>query len=294
MEKKKLLLVAISVGVFLVLTIGAALLVFSPNNVSDPYALARYPSRVIDSGMTAPLSSATESAISGSDPRITGQSSERANAGEGSHPAFLDPVELLRNSGDVPGLRSSPESTAVKSNGSTANGTGRSTETVISVPKPSTAAVPDAPPAGRAEPNARPAPASTTASSTASKPASTTTPAPASTTASTSAQTSTPARSAPAASTQSQARPAAAQARVQDDYWVQTGAFSTVARAEGVKETLASRGITSIIDNREVNGKTLFRVRIGPYTSQNEANYWLSLVKSIGGFEDSQVRQTRR
>ena len=81
--------------------------------------------------------------------------------------------------------------------------------------------------------------------------------------------------------------------RVSDDYWVQTGAFSTIISAEAVKETLASKGITSIIENANVNGRILFRVRVGPYTSQNEANYWLALIKSMDGFEDSQVRQTQ-
>jgi hypothetical protein len=33
-------------------------------------------------------------------------------------------------------------------------------------------------------------------------------------------------------------------------------------------------------------------VRVGPYTSQAEADYWLSLIKMLEGFEDSQVRQT--
>jgi DedD protein len=106
----------------------------------------------------------------------------------------------------------------------------------------------------------------------------------------------------PAASVATQSKPAApaekqqkpVQTRIYDDYWVQAGAFSTITRAEGAKETLAAKGITSIIENRDMNGNTLFRVRIGPYTSQNEANYWLSLIKSIGGFEDSQVRMTRR
>jgi DedD protein len=97
----------------------------------------------------------------------------------------------------------------------------------------------------------------------------------------------------PAATAQTQAKPASVQTKVYNDYWVQTGAFSTIARAEGVKNTLSSKGITSIIENREVEGKTIFRVRVGPYTSQNEANYWLSLVKSINGFEDSQIRQTQ-
>jgi cell division protein FtsN len=75
-----------------------------------------------------------------------------------------------------------------------------------------------------------------------------------------------------------------------NSYWVQTGAFSTKIRAEGAKESLASKGITSIIDNRDIDGKTWYRVRVGPYTSENEANYWLALVKSIDGFADSQVR----
>jgi DedD protein len=68
-----------------------------------------------------------------------------------------------------------------------------------------------------------------------------------------------------------------------------------MARAEGVKETLASKGIASIIENREVDGIPRFRVRVGPYTSQDEADYWLRLIKEIG-FTDSMVwrSQSRR
>jgi DedD protein len=73
---------------------------------------------------------------------------------------------------------------------------------------------------------------------------------------------------------------------------VQTGAFTAVVRAENAKETLASKGITSIIENRQVDGTTWYRVRVGPYTTENEANYWLALVQSIDGFAESQVRQT--
>jgi DedD protein len=77
-----------------------------------------------------------------------------------------------------------------------------------------------------------------------------------------------------------------------NDFWVQAGSFTAKVRAENVKETLASKGITSIIENRDVNGATFFRVRIGPYTSQNEADHWLALIKSIKGFEDSQIWQS--
>ena len=218
MEKRKLLLVAISAGVFLAVTIGAALFFLRPEKTGS--TLAATPAQAagsIDTGITIAPSPSNQTGIS-------------------------DPVDLVLQSGDVPGLQTAPE--------------GIGTDTLISVPKPSTAAVPDSAPAGRA-----------------SSPAFV-------------------ASSRPAAASQSQAKPAA-QTKVYNDYWVQTGAFSTAGKAEGVKESLALKGITSIIENREVEGRTLFRVRVGPYTSQTEANYWLSLIKSIEGFEDSQIRQTQ-
>jgi DedD protein len=258
MEKKKLLLVAISVGIFLALTIGAAILVFAPKDISAASIAVDGPVQTVDTGITVP--SVVSSPASG-----TSASRQDSRA----QPSSVDPVDLVRQQNDVPGLRQAPEGATrqggdfyISGNGGvTGAGTGRSTETVISVPKPSTAAVPDAAPAGKA----------TSASSKAA-----------------------PKPAAPSAvATQTQAKPASTQTNVYNDYWVQTGAFSTITRAEGVKATLSSKGITSIIENREVNGRTVFRVRVGPYTSQNEASYWLALIKSISGFEDSQIRQTQ-
>ena len=260
-EKKKLLLVAISVGIFLVIAIGAAILVITPKT---PAASA---SNHSGSGSVA-VAPAPDFSSDNQAPVYTGN----------SRPVSMDAVDLVRAPGDVPGLQSLPQGTSLQSTDVYVNGSARSagesrtpaagSGTVISVPKPSSAAVPDAAPAGRAVAAARPAAKSTQTS-----------------------PVSNPASAKPAA--QAQPRPAA-QPKVYDDYWVQTGAFATVTKAEGVKDTLASKGITSIIENREVDGKVLFRVRVGPYTSKNEADYWLSLIKSIGGFEDSQVRQTRR
>ena len=242
MEKKKLLLVAISVGVFLVITIGAAL-VFAPKKSA---ADAGSPvSKSIPTGRITVLP-------------LPSYSSE-------STPA-VDAVELVRKPGEVPGLQPNPEESGRQDfyvSGSSQSSGG---ETVISVPRPSAAAVPESAPTSRAAPASRPVTVSS------SKPAA-----------------KSPATAKPAAVTKP-----AAQTKTLDDFWVQTGAFSTLAKAEGIKDTLASKGITSLIENRDVNGNTLFRVRVGPYTSQNEADYWLSLIKSINGFEDSQIRQTRR
>jgi DedD protein len=255
MEKRKLLLVAISVGLFLVLSIGAAILVFAPRNIP------------VSPG---PLSTGTGGAIAPSvshlSPPVFPFEAPRSDA-----PSAVDPLEFVRG---VPGLQTAPEGTARDGTNLHIRGTGQG-ETLINIATPSTAAVPDTAPVGRAvSPTARTSPAAT-------PPA---------------AATATRAATAPAQTAQPRApasRPAA-QARTQNDYWVQTGAFSTIATAEKVKENLADKGINSIIDNRVVNGQTLFRVRVGPYGSQGEANYWLSLIKSINGFEDSQIRQTSR
>jgi DedD protein len=130
-----------------------------------------------------------------------------------------------------------------------------STKTVINIPKPSTAAVPDV--------SAKPA-----AVRPAARPAQTVQPAPRETTAS-------------------------APKKTYHDFWVQAGSFSTRERADGVKDTLDTKGIAAIITNQEINGNTFYRVRIGPYTSQNEADYWLAMIKSIDGFQDSQIWESQ-
>ena len=244
MEKRKLLLVAISVGVFLVLTVGAAILLFTPKKTpAITQAAISNPAQGIDTGITIPV------------PPV-------------EQPTSRDPIDLVR-SPDVPGLQTPPEGTIRQDDNYYVYGSEIGTETRINVPKPSTAAVPDAAPQTR--------PASSTSTI---RPSTSTSAVP-------SAVISTPATTAQR-QTESQS-----ETRIYDDYWVQTGAFSTVAKAEGVKTTLATKGINSIIENREIDGATFFRVRVGPYTSTNEANYWLSLIKTIDGFEDSQVRLTQ-
>jgi len=270
MEKRKLLFVAISVGIFLVFTIGAAILIFLPKDA--PAAIAGPPT---GAGISVPPPQPhTIPAPAWEAPAHTGISQP------------VDAVDMVRRDADVPGLRPLPEGAGVPDQNFLVQGQPqRPQETVISVPRPTTTAVPITPPAANAAPRVT-QPAQ-------QRPPAQAAPAPRVTTPAAPAAQTRPAAAAPAAPAVTQARPAA-QARGQHDYWVQTGAFSTVSNAEGVKEALASKGIASIIDNRIIEGRPLFRVRVGPYTSISEANYWLSLIRSIDGFEDSQVRQTMR
>ena len=151
----------------------------------------------------------------------------------------------------------------------------------IQVPMPVSAAIPETsqPPASvtRTQPAAKPAAGTQTASNqtTRNQTASRTT-------------TSRP------ADRNTAARTTNSNSRTTNDYWIQTGAFSAIVRAEDARETLATNGLVSIIENRIIDGKTWYRVRLGPYTSEREANHWLTIVKAIDGFAESQVRQTIR
>jgi DedD protein len=276
MEKKKLLLVAVSAGIFLVIVISAAILIFTPKATGAGTTIST--ARPIPAGVPGALSSLDQRAVQ-PQAQISQLDSERFQ------PATVDAADMVRSADEIHGIQPPPQATAIQENHFYINGENPNDEfvveknegaaaarVVINVPKPSTAAVPDTPveSAGRSAP--RQTVPSVRPAANAGAPAKTNAPAK-------------PAAPKPAAKS--------AAPSTYNNYWVQTGAFTAKVRAEGVKETLSSKGISSIIENREVDGKTWYRVRVGPYTSENEASYWLALVKSIDGFADSQIRMTR-
>lgn len=296
MEKKKLLLVAVSVGVFLVIVISASILIFTPKTGAGASLSA---SRQIPAGPGATLlpSALPEASLPlTSLPQAELMPEVLSLAALPQAPSSLDSTSLVKSTQGVRGIQQSSgihtlQETQFYINGEqpfenpAAGKTNRDSAAniTINVPSPSAAAVPDV---------------QATASRPAESPRRTAAPAKPAPVAAKSA----PVKPAPKPQAKTAAKPAAASAKpaaqssqkAYNDYWVQTGAFSTKVRAEGVKDTLASKGITSIIVNREQDGKTLFRVRVGPYTSKTEANYWLELVKSIDEFSGSMVFQTPR
>jgi rare lipoprotein A len=73
-------------------------------------------------------------------------------------------------------------------------------------------------------------------------------------------------------------------------YWVQARASTTLTDANDAKAYLLERkGLSSVIVNRNTGGWIYYLVLIGPYQSQDEANYWCSLFAQINGFEESTV-----
>jgi cell division protein FtsN len=335
MEKKKILLVAVSVGIFLVIAIGAAILIFSPRSGASPNAVVM--ERSNQNTYTYPGAAPAESVPVY--PRIAAPETDYQTPADPAPgyqypppqaPGYQYPPPQTPGY-QYPPAQTSPSSTATQENNFYINGEGqrqssytertveRTTNTqaappqvVINVPRPEGTPVPVMPEARPAAaksgsdskttvpvtPSAKPAPAvpaarpAAPAQSAAARQPAPSTPAKAATPAAP-AKTATPAPARAAtpaapAKTTAASKPAAP-ARTYDAYWVQAGSFSTKIRADGVKETLASKGITSIIENRDIEGKTFYRVRIGPYTSQNEADYWLALVQTLDGFQESQV-----
>jgi len=250
-EMKKLLLVAVSVGVFLLVTVTVALLITTPNaqritNIAspDPFTQGRIQPAENNNVISEPPAAVdTQATVTAAQPETNTGNTESATVTD-------------RNNGNSLTI----QIPAVTSAGVTQN------NSAVAATTP---------------------PASTTTGARQ-------TPAPAAASSTQRTTTSSPAAVASSNTTAASAAPRQTIARTIIDYWIQIGAYSAMVRAEDTREVLASKGLVSIIENREVNGQNLFRVRLGPYTSEREANHWLAIVKEIDGFADSQVRQTTR
>ena len=75
-------------------------------------------------------------------------------------------------------------------------------------------------------------------------------------------------------------------------YFVQAGAFSSPDDAEQQRAKLALQGFAAKISEREQSGRTVHRVRLGPFENQAEAESQQERVKAAG-VEAALVRQER-
>lgn len=84
--------------------------------------------------------------------------------------------------------------------------------------------------------------------------------------------TSSPVDGAPAATTPGATAPAATAAVGDNDtpYLLQAGAFGASGDAEAVKAKIALLGLGARVESAEIQGKTVYRVRMGPYGTASE------------------------
>ena len=94
----------------------------------------------------------------------------------------------------------------------------------------------------------------------------------------------------PAAEPAAPAKPKPAPApRRLTEYWIQAGSYTSMIRADEVKQKLSEKGIASVITTKTVDGADYYRVRIGPYGSEAEAEKFLGWIRGVSGFESSYV-----
>lgn len=85
------------------------------------------------------------------------------------------------------------------------------------------------------------------------------------------------------------AAPAPASTKVPDRFWVQVASYATKKNADDARATLESNKIPSeVFTYTDAKGKVFYRVRIGSYTTSSEAEYWKTQVAKIDQFADVQ------
>ncbi len=76
------------------------------------------------------------------------------------------------------------------------------------------------------------------------------------------------------------------------DYFVQAGAFRSQADADAQRAKLAMLGWEARVSEREQNGRTVFRVRVGPFTKRDDAAQLKDKLDTTG-VESALVRVQR-
>lgn len=73
--------------------------------------------------------------------------------------------------------------------------------------------------------------------------------------------------------------------KVADKFWVQAASYSTKKNADEARAMLDTNKIQSeVFTYKDSSGKMFYRVRVGPYTTKSEAEYWQGRIEAIDLF----------
>lgn len=309
MEQKRTLWIVLASGIFLLVVIGAALILYSPS--SSPRATAR---SLADSGAvwtapSSPLESRTQGTAGTSMPPLTppgpANSSSVTQSLESPREGTSDVVDILpfddgqaSRTGapaDIPAQNSqgvysqsasAPQITQTDSLTVIANGATNivSTGTTIdlnALKEYSPSVTPANQKAENAMKETGKAPAKSTPQQTQAK---TSTPAPATKTPAASGTANVKKTTAPKGSTS--AVPAAKP--LPDRFWVQVASYASKKNADEARAVLDEHKIPcEVFTYKDSSGKIFYRVRAGDYTTKSEAEYWQSRIAEIPEFAKS-------
>lgn len=295
MEEKRILWISAAVGIFLLIVIGAAWILYAPHKNADSAsiltqeqnentwiltpqasgsALAEAPKEEVPArpAGTAPAVLPSDAAVSNeiSDQANTVQSKDLTIISNNTTVFAKDGVTTI----DLTASGRAPEQQAIEAPAGSENA--RDVKTVVPAQSGNEVR------------------AAETAQNQSVKPA---------TAGTQSAQSTQTQKSAPSAQKAAAAKPAnsaakntgkpkaaaAKTASVPDRFWVQAASFTDKENAENARSILANEKIPAeVFTYRDKNGKTFYRLRVGPYTTESEAQYWNSRIKLIEHFSSTQ------
>lgn len=290
MEQKRTLWIIAAVGIFLLVVLGAALILYSPSSRGRKTIAATAPvDRPVQTGWTtapaqetpadapaqAPVPAETMPADADKAP------SAESDTASPSGVTKVGDLTVISENTTVYGLEQKyPEKTQAESDGSTMI----DLNTLKSAPAAETVTPQNETSAKAIETvkAARPAPVENE------------TPAPVKSVKKSSSpvRTVSAAKTASSKKTASAKKPAAKSAVTQ--YWVQAASFTSKKSADDARAVLDdSRIAADVFTYKDSRGKLFYRVRIGPYMTQSEAEYWRTRIVQISEFSKTQSYITK-
>lgn len=105
---------------------------------------------------------------------------------------------------------------------------------------------------------------------------------------SSSANVSAPVKKAAPAAKKTEAKAPAKVERIPDRFWVQAASYSAKKNADEARAVLEKNKIQcEVFTHTDAKGGLFYRVRVGPYTTQTEAKYWKTKIDAIPLFANN-------
>lgn len=303
MEQKRVLWIVAAVGLFLLVVIGTALWISSPSVLLDSgVSWSRSDAQLQSFGNATYTADA--SSLNSSDLLVSEQDGIKqidfSNSSEGNiqNPVNLNTLEANAKEAapaETPSAEQ-PAQTAPASSDSKSSSAGLA-QTAVTLNVNITPSSSNA--SAYAENTQQPAPDSNVqtvqpaaTSLTASQqpapaaPASSTSTTAPKTEANTSPKTTSAASSKPAATASSSSSVKPVPVLQPDQFWVQVASFTGKKNAEDARTALADQKITGeVFTYQDSKGTIYYRLRVGPYKTKSEAEYWHKIIKEIDQFD---------
>ena len=306
MEDKRILWVSAAVGIFLLIIVGTALVLYAPSKNGD-VRLTALPAGTGESWTLYPQNPAP---AAGTQNVIPAENRVDSSSSQNAAPLFSDAAPAMPNTGstasagtDTSNLVQSRDLTVISNSTTVYTKDGLTTIDLSSLAERPEQKSVDAPQNTQAASDVKTlvpinpseymntANGTGTASAVSAKPK---TPAVVKTDTSkkTAAQTKStqPKTGAKKQVSKSAAKPVSkSAAKPVDRYWVQAASFTDKTNAETARSLLADEKIPAeVFTYQDKKGLTYYRLRVGPYTTESEAEYWNSRIKLIDNFASTQ------